>query len=150
MGESTLTQSKLWITDDLAIPMDEITFRFSRASGPGGQNVNRTATRVELVFDLAASPSLRDDQRQQLEKRLEGYLDSTGTLHLTSQATASQWRNRQDVLERFRTLLARALRRRPARIPTRPSRRARQARRESKRRHGQKKRRRKPPSRNEW
>ena len=145
-----MTQSKLQITDDLTIPMDEITFRFSRAGGPGGQNVNRTATRVELVFDLASSPSLRDAQRQLLQERLAGYLDSTGTLHLTSGATPSQWRNRQDVLERFRALLARGLRREPTRVPTRPSRGARRARLESKRRRSQKKRRRRPPSRDEW
>jgi ribosome-associated protein len=150
VGEDSVTQSKLQITDDLAIAMDEITFRFSRASGPGGQNVNRTATRVELVFDLSASPSLSDEQRQHLQERLAGYLDSTGTLRLISQATPSQWRNRQDVLERFRALLARGLRRPPRRVATRPSRRARQARLEGKRRQSQKKHRRRPPSRDEW
>jgi ribosome-associated protein len=145
-----LTRPAIQINRDLAIPLDEIQFRFSRSGGPGGQNVNRTATRVELLFDVASSPSLSEAQRQRLQERLSGQVDSTGTLRLVSQDTPSQWRNRQEVLERFRALLAGALRPRRRRIATRPSRAARQARLAAKKRRSETKRRRRPPSRGEW
>jgi ribosome-associated protein len=140
----------LHIGPHLAIPLDEIVFRFSRSGGPGGQNVNRTATRVELLFDVAGSPSLSDEQRALVRERLAHLIDSAGTLRIVSQGTASQWRNRQDALERFRALLAQALRRRPSRIASRPSAAARRARLEDKRRQSQAKRRRSPPSHEDW
>lgn len=145
-----MTRPVVQINRDLAIPLEEIQFRFSRSGGPGGQNVNRTATRVELLFDVASSPSLTDEQRLKLQERLSGQMDSSGTLRLVSQDTPSQWRNRQQVLERFRALLAGALRRTPRRIATRPSRAARQARLAAKKRRSETKRRRRPPSRGEW
>ncbi len=109
------------ITPELAIPQDELDLRFARSGGPGGQNVNRTATRVELLFDVAGSPSLNEHQRALILSRLQGYIDGEGVLHLSSQATRSQWQNRQDVTERFRDLLAGALRVRRPRRATRPS-----------------------------
>ncbi len=145
-----MTQPVLQINRQLAIPLEEIAFRFSRSSGPGGQNVNRTATRVELLFDVAASPSLSKEQRALLQERLANLIDGAGTLHLTSQDTPSQWRNRQQVLGRFRALLAQALRQTPSRIATRPSRAARQTRLEAKHRRSTAKRRRRPPSHEEW
>ncbi len=145
-----MTQPVLQISRHLAIPLEEIAFRFSRSGGPGGQNVNRTATRVELLFDIAASPSLSEEQRALLLERLSGMVDKAGVLRLVSQETPSQWRNRQEVLERLQALLAQALRRPPRRIATRPSRAARQARLEAKRRRSATKRRRSSPSREEW
>jgi ribosome-associated protein len=109
------------INDQATIPASELDFRFSRASGPGGQHVQKSATRVELLFDVANSPSLSDEQRAQILKRLGGYVDTEGVLHLFSQSERSQWRNRQDVVERFQELLRQALRRRKRRKPTRPS-----------------------------
>jgi len=114
------------ITPDLAIPQAELELRFSRSGGPGGQNVNRTSTRVELLFDVAGSPSLSEHQRALILSRLQGYIDREGILHLFSQATRSQWQNRQEVMERFRELLAGALRVRRPRRATRPSRAARE------------------------
>ena len=146
----TARSEDLIINRNLTIPANEITFRFSRSGGAGGQHVNRTATRVELLFDVANSPSLDSTQRRLVRERLAGYIDSDGILHLTSQATRSQWRNRQDVLERFERLLRRALRKRRRRVATRPSRAARERRLEQKKRRSQKKRRRKPPRRDEW
>jgi len=109
------------ISDQLAIPQAELRFRFSRSSGPGGQNVQRSATRVELLFDVANSPSLSDDQRARILQRLAGYIDGAGELRIVSSATRSQLENRADAVARFRLLLAMALRRRKHRVPTKPS-----------------------------
>jgi ribosome-associated protein len=109
------------VSDQLAIPAAELRFRFSRSSGPGGQNVQRSATRVELLFDVAHSPSLSDDQRARILQRLAGYIDNAGELRIVSTATRSQLENRADAITRFRLLLAAALRRRKHRVPTRPS-----------------------------
>lgn len=129
----------LRIHEYLAIPMAEIEFRFSRSGGPGGQHVNRTASQVELRFDVASSNSLTDAQKARISTALRGHIDSQGILHLTSQATPSQWRNRQDVLDRLGTLLAQALRPRRKRVPTRPTRASQERRLERKQHRGRKK-----------
>ena len=120
----------------LAIPMSELTFRFVRSSGPGGQHVNTSATRVELLFDVAQSPSLNDTDRQRLLVSLRHLIDQRGVLHLESQSTRSQLRNRQDVIRRFQRLLREALKPRKKRTPTRLSPTARMARLDSKKRRG--------------
>lgn len=140
----------LRISDDLAIPATELRFRFTRSSGPGGQNVNRTATRVELLFDVRHSPSLNDEQRLLITSRLRGYIDSEGVLHLVSQVTASQRRNRDDVTERFRHLLAQSSRPMRKRLATRPSLTARERRLRRKRRRSLTKRQRRAVSPEEW
>ena len=104
-----MNQEILPITDQLAIPLSELDFRFSRSGGPGGQHVNRTATRVELLFDVAHSPSLTEEQRQRLLKRLAGRIDSEGILRVAAQSERSQLRNRQEAIERLQTLLRQAL-----------------------------------------
>jgi ribosome-associated protein len=111
----------LRIADELSIPLAELSFRFSRSSGPGGQHVQKSSTRVELLFDVVNSPSLSDAQRARILKRLSGYVDSTGILHLISQSERSQWRNREEVIARFQSLLKQALKRRKRRRPTRPT-----------------------------
>jgi ribosome-associated protein len=108
------------IQEGLEIPLAELTFRFSRSGGPGGQHVNRSETRVELLFDVARSPSLSEAQREQLLRNLAPYLDRRGVLHLVSGASRSQHENRQEVVRRFVRLLQQGLRRRRRRIPTRP------------------------------
>ena len=109
------------ISDQLVIPAAELRFRFSRSSGPGGQNVQRTETRVELLFDVAHSPSLTEDQRRRILQRLAGYIDGAGELRIVSSATRSQLENRADAITRFQMFMAAALRRRKHRVPTRPS-----------------------------
>jgi ribosome-associated protein len=111
----------LRINDQVRIPLSELDFRFSRSSGPGGQHAQKSSTRVELLFDVAGSPSLTDDQRNRVHKRLAGYIDSEGVLHLAAQSERSQWRNRQEVIDRFQELLSQALKRRKRRKPTRPT-----------------------------
>jgi len=112
--------SSLKITDTLEIPLAELHFQFSRSGGPGGQHVNRSATQVELTFNVADSPSLTDTQRARILSRLKSYIDTRGTLHLSSQTTRSQHRNRAEVVERFQDLLQRALHIPKRRVPTRP------------------------------
>ncbi|MFO7698381.1 MAG: alternative ribosome rescue aminoacyl-tRNA hydrolase ArfB [Anaerolineae bacterium] len=125
-----------------AIPIAEIGWQFSRSSGPGGQNVNKTATRVELLFDVESSPSLDDGQKRRVRSRLGRLIDERGVLHIATQVTSSQWQNREAALARFAELMAYALRASRTRLPTRPSRTQRAKRREDKSRQSQKKRRR--------
>ena len=134
----------LHITDKVSIPLSELSFRFSRSSGPGGQHASRTETRGELLFDLASSPSLSETQRGRALRTLKRYLDLDGVMHLVSQSTRSQLRNREEVVERFRSLLQRALKVPKKRYLTRPTRAARERRLEAKRRRSEIKKRRRP------
>ncbi len=124
---------RIWITPELTIHPDELRFRFSRSGGPGGQHVNRSETRVELLFDIANSPSLTESQRHTLLHRLSGQVDTSGVLRIVSSATRSQTENREDALRRFQALLAGALKERRRRVATRPTRAARERRLEEKR-----------------
>ena len=116
-----MDQETLRINNEVRIPLAELSFRFSRSSGPGGQHVQKTSTRVELLFDVANSPSLTDAQRERVLKRLATYIDTTGTLHLSSQSERSQHRNREEVVKRFAEIMREALRRRKRRKKTRPT-----------------------------
>ena len=119
MTESTGTQ--IQINRRLAIPLAELKFQFSRSGGPGGQNVNRRETRVELLFDLRQSPSLNDGQRARLLERLARYVDTDGVLRIVATTERSQLRNRQEALQRFVQLLQEGLRVSRRRLPTRPT-----------------------------
>jgi ribosome-associated protein len=120
-GGTPQPEDVIVINADLAIPAVELRYRFSRSGGPGGQHVNRTETRVELLFDVAHSPSLTEDQRARILNRLPGYIDQEGILRIVSSATRSQLDNRADATARFQALLQAALVRRKHRIPTHPS-----------------------------
>jgi ribosome-associated protein len=137
-----MKEDRLVINHHVAIPWEELHFRFSRSGGPGGQNVNRVATRVELLFDLAGSPSLTEEQRQRARQVLASHLDAEGTLRLVADSTPSQWRNRQEVVRRFRALLRQALRVPRPRRATTPPPQAREERLAAKRHRSQVKRRR--------
>ena len=100
----------LVIRDDVCIDLDEVRFRFSPSSGPGGQHVNRASTRVTLIFDVAHSASLTEAQRERVLARLSSRLDGDGVLRIQVQDTRSQSENRERALERLRALLAGALR----------------------------------------
>ena len=129
----------LQISTGVSIPQAELSFRFSRSSGPGGQHVQKSSTRVELLFDVANSPSLSDEQQARVLKRLAGYVDSAGVLHLTSQSERSQWRNREEVIARFQALMQQALKRRKRRKPTQPTAASREKRLQEKRKKSEKK-----------
>ena len=74
------------INSHLIISSDEIAYRTTRSSGPGGQHVNKAETQVELWFDVARSPSLSDAQRQRILRQLKSLIDQDGVLHLTAQS----------------------------------------------------------------
>ncbi|NLE77875.1 MAG: aminoacyl-tRNA hydrolase [Chloroflexi bacterium] len=114
-------QETLWVRPGLEIPLSELRFRFSRSAGPGGQHVNRSETQVELLWDVAHSPSLSEGQRERLLQQLASRIDSEGMLHLVSSATRSQFSNRLDVMQRLVRLLQSALQPQRRRVPTRPS-----------------------------
>jgi ribosome-associated protein len=141
-----MSESAITITPDLSIPASEIGYRASRSGGPGGQHVNTSSTRVELVWDLEGSPSLSEEQRDRLRTRLATRLTGDGLLILASSATRSQHRNREDVTERFAELLRRGLHVPRARRKTRPPPAAREERLKAKKRRSETKRlRRSPP-----
>jgi ribosome-associated protein len=106
----------------VVIPEAELTIRFSRSGGPGGQNVNRRATRVEVVYDVAASTALTPEQRRRVRTALRSRLDARGRLRVVSQDERSQGQNRERALETLRRLLREALKPPPPpRVKTRPS-----------------------------
>ena len=113
--------SKLHITASVEIPLSELRFRTSRSGGPGGQNVNKLETRVELLFDTANSSSLTSDQKELVLASLRGKIDAQGILHLSSQKSRSQWENKQVVIEKFVSVLHNALRIRRKRVKTTPT-----------------------------
>lgn len=90
---------------DLAIILKELQFKAVRSSGPGGQHVNKTATKVELIFPLLLSEGLTETEKQTLQKRLESRLLSDGTLMLQCGETRSQLRNKKLVIDRLISLL---------------------------------------------
>ena len=135
------------VTPEIAVPVAELEFRASRASGPGGQGVNTTASRVELRFDLAGSPSLSDEAKELALRRLGPRVDSGGVLRVVAQAQRSQLANRRAAMERFAELLAAALATPRARRPTRPTRASTARRVDSKRRRSATKRLRDRPRR---
>ena len=124
----------LHITHDLTIDDGELTFHASPGGGPGGQNVNRVATKVTVSFDVGGSPSLRKEQREQLLGRLANRLTKEGVLRVTSAEHRTQRANRNAAEERLLQLLRRGLERRRRRRPTKPSGAARRRRLEGKRR----------------
>ena len=135
------------ITPEIAIPVAELEFRASRASGPGGQGVNTTDSRVELRFDVAGSPSLSPEDKERALRRLGPRLDRDGALRVVAQAQRSQLANRRAATERFAELLAAALATPKARTPTRPTRAATARRVEGKRHRSETKRLRARPRR---
>jgi len=116
-----MDQESLRINHEVSIPLSELSFRFSRSSGPGGQHVQKSSTRVELLFDVVNSTSLNEEQRRRVQRRLRGYIDSAGTLRLVCQSERSQWRNREQVVARFQTMMQQALKPRRRRKATRPT-----------------------------
>ena len=132
------------IEGGLRIPRSELVYRATRSGGPGGQHVNTSSTRVELTWDVAGSPSLDEELRARLLQRLRGRMDSAGVLRLTAGARRSQHRNKEEVTERFRRMVAEALHEPKTRKPTRPSRAAREARLRAKRHRSELKARRGP------
>jgi ribosome-associated protein len=131
---------ELRVNERLSLPLAEIELRTSRSSGPGGQHANVTASRVEAVFDVEASATLDERQRARLRERLGPVVTAV------AQDARGQARNRELALERLAAKLAAGLRVQRKRRPTRPTKASRRRRIEQKRRTGERKRTRKPPS----
>ena len=132
------------VTRDVSLPLSEVDVRVSRSSGPGGQHANVTASRVEAVLDVASTSALSEEQRRRVMARVGPRIVAV------AQDTRSQARNRELALERLRGRLASALAVQRKRKPTRPSRAARERRLDTKRRAGERKRARRPPSAEGW
>jgi len=113
------------INEQISIPEEELVFTASHSSGPGGQNVNKTSTRVTLWFDVLNSPCLTPEQKALVMRRLKTRIGKDGVLRVISQQTRSQAANRELAVERFVELMRDAVRQAPVRKKTRVSRAAR-------------------------
>ena len=125
------------LTHSLKIPIAELQFKTSRSGGPGGQNVNKLETRVEVLFDIQNSQGIPDSIRFRLLNALSSQLDSYGILHIVAQDTRSQWKNKQLAIERLKDILKSALIVRKKRVATKPTHTAREIRIRSKKARGQ-------------
>ncbi|MFN8017049.1 MAG: alternative ribosome rescue aminoacyl-tRNA hydrolase ArfB [Acidimicrobiales bacterium] len=131
MGQAGSDDDRIFVAPGVRIPRSELQVRFSASGGPGGQHANKAATRVELAFDVAASPSLLPVQRERVLDRLGP------VLRIVVDDERSQARNRAIAEERFAERLAAALKVERPRRPTKPSRAAKERRLDAKRQRSQ-------------
>ena len=135
----------LVVDADVSIPRHELQLRATRAGGPGGQHVNTSSTRIELLWNVRESRALTDAQRRQVLDRLASRVDAQGNVRVVASAYRSQARNREDAMERLGTMIRKALVVPKARKQTRPSRAAKEKRLISKKHLSEKKQERRKP-----
>jgi ribosome-associated protein len=136
----------LAVNESLSIPRSELDVRVSRASGAGGQHVNKTSSRVEIFWNISGSRALSEEQRTRLLDKLSSRLTTEGSIRVVASDMRSQSRNRDLAEERLAEIVRRALIIPRKRKPTKPTRAAKEARLETKKRHSNKKRERRNPS----
>jgi ribosome-associated protein len=137
---AVIARESIQVQSRLAIPLDEIGFRYSRSSGPGGQHAQKTETRVEALFDVDASETLSDAQKARLQKRVGP------VVRAVAQDERSRTLNRELALDRLAAAIRAGLRVDRKRRPTKPSAAARERRLEEKKRRGTAKKLRRPPA----
>jgi ribosome-associated protein len=135
-----VSDEDLVVSAELTIPRAELTFRASRAGGPGGQHVNTSSTRIELLWDLTHSSAVTDDMRTRLLEKLASRLDAEGMVRVVASDRRSQLQNRDAAAERLVDLVRQALVVRRKRRPTRPTAASREQRLAEKRHRGERKR----------
>lgn len=124
MDDSTF----LNVTPALAIPRSELEYRATRSGGPGGQHVNTSSTRIELLWDLSGSEAITDEQRDRLRAKLVSRLDADGRIRVVASAHRSQRQNRREADDRLAALIKYALHVPKKRRPTKPTRAAKEKR----------------------
>jgi len=140
MDDSTI----LNVTPALSIPRSEIQYRATRAGGAGGQHVNTSSTRIELLWDLDHSVAVTEEQRVRIRTKLAARLDSDGMVRVVASDRRSQAQNKQSADERLAKLVAHALHVAKKRRATKPTRAAKERRLTEKKKHSDKKRERRP------
>jgi ribosome-associated protein len=134
--------NSLYVNPSLSIPRDELDVRVSRSSGAGGQHVNKTSSRVEIFWNIPGSRVLTEEQRARLGEKLSSRLTTDGSIRVVASDMRSQSRNRELAEERLAEMVARSLIVPKKRKATKPTKAAKQARLDAKRRHSNKKRKR--------
>lgn len=135
----------LKINDKLSIPDEELQFRFTRSSGPGGQNVNKVNSKAILDWDIDQSPAVPDAVKRRFRARFGNRLTNEGTVQISSDRFRDQPRNVQDCLEKLRSMVLEVATPPKPRRPTKPSKKAKEQRLKEKKIHSEKKRRRQKP-----
>jgi ribosome-associated protein len=130
----------LAVDADVSIPRTELQYRATRAGGAGGQHVNTSSTRIELLWDLPHSTAVTEDQRQRLQSKLVARLDAEGNVRIVASDRRSQQQNRQSAETRLADLVRSALVIPKKRRPTKPTRASKEKRLTEKKRRGERKR----------
>jgi ribosome-associated protein len=137
---ATAPQNLLAVNESLSIPRNELDVRVSRSSGAGGPHVNKTSSRVEVFWNILASRALSEEQRERLREKLASRMTTEGSIRVVASDLRSQSRNRDLAEERLADLVRRALIIPRKRKPTKPTRAAKEARLDAKKRQSHKKR----------
>src|SRR5438270_9939314 len=135
-----MSDGDIVVSPELTIPENELSFRASRAGGPGGQHVNTSSTRIELLWDLTHSRAVSDEMRARLLEKLAARLDSEGMVRVVASDRRSQAQNREAAAERLAGIVRQALVVKRKRRATKPTRASREQRLSEKHRRGERKR----------